>query len=73
MPKPKLFRALFGDAILSILALPAITAFAQTPGFDDFERAEARTSFFSAELNEFYLAVPQRGNQEAEIRVFRAQ
>ena len=36
-------------------------------------RAGARTSFFSAELNEFYLAVPQRGNQEAEIRVFQPQ
>jgi hypothetical protein len=34
-------------------------------------RAGARTSFFSAGLNEFYLAVPQRGNQDAEIRVFR--
>ena len=36
-------------------------------------RAEARTSFFSAELNAFYLAVPERGNPEAEIHVFRAQ
>jgi len=36
-------------------------------------RAGARTSFFSAELNEFYLAVPQRGNQPAEIRVFQPQ
>ena len=36
-------------------------------------RPGARTSFFSAELNEFYLAVPQRGNQDAEIRVFRPQ
>jgi len=35
-------------------------------------RAGARTSFFSAELNEFYLAVPQRGNSSAEIRVFDA-
>jgi hypothetical protein len=35
-------------------------------------RAGARTSFFSAELSEFYLAVPQLGNQEAEIRVFEA-
>jgi DNA-binding beta-propeller fold protein YncE len=34
-------------------------------------RAGARTSFFSAELAEFYLAVPQRGKQEAEIRVFQ--
>jgi hypothetical protein len=35
-------------------------------------RAGARTSFFSADFNEFYLAVPQRGNQEAELRVFQS-
>ncbi|MCO5053534.1 MAG: YncE family protein [Verrucomicrobiae bacterium] len=34
-------------------------------------RTGARTSFFSAELNEFFLAVPQHGQQDAEIRVFR--
>jgi len=36
-------------------------------------RIGAHTSFFSAELNEFYLAVPQRSDQEAEIRVFHPQ
>ena len=36
-------------------------------------RAGARTSFFSAELNQFYLAVPERGNQPAEMRVFEIQ
>ena len=36
-------------------------------------RSGARTSFFSAELNEFYLAVPQRGQHDAEIRVFQPQ
>jgi hypothetical protein len=36
-------------------------------------RAGGRTSFFSTELNEFYLAVPSRGNQKAEIRIFRPQ
>jgi YVTN family beta-propeller protein len=34
-------------------------------------RGGARTSFFSADLDEFYLAVPVRGLQDAEIRVFR--
>jgi len=34
-------------------------------------RAGARTSFFSAELGEFYLAVPERGDQYAEVRVFQ--
>ena len=36
-------------------------------------RAGARTSFFSADLDEFYLAMPLRGKQEAEIRVFQPQ
>jgi DNA-binding beta-propeller fold protein YncE len=46
-------------------------------GMDLFERAEgiatspgARTAYFSPELNEFYLAVPDRGSQKAEIRIF---
>jgi hypothetical protein len=34
-------------------------------------RAAARTSFFSSDLREFYLAVPERRNQEAELRVFQ--
>jgi len=36
-------------------------------------RAGARTSFFSADLNEFYLAVPLQDRHEAEIRVFQPQ
>jgi DNA-binding beta-propeller fold protein YncE len=36
-------------------------------------RAGARTSFFSADLNEFYLAVPSREKQESEIRVYQPQ
>jgi YVTN family beta-propeller protein len=36
-------------------------------------RPGARTSFFSPDLNEFYLAVPLRGTQGAEIRVFQPQ
>jgi len=36
-------------------------------------RTGARTAFFSKDLNEFYLAVPQRGNQEAELRAFQTQ
>ena len=34
-------------------------------------RAGARTSFFSAELNEFYLALPAREARAAEIRVYQ--
>ncbi len=33
----------------------------------------ARTSLFAPELNRLYLAVPHRGNQTAEIRVYEAQ
>ena len=36
-------------------------------------RVGARTSFFSTELNELYLAVPARGKQAAELRVFQPQ
>jgi hypothetical protein len=36
-------------------------------------RAGARTSFFSPETDEYYLAVPERGPDEAEIRVFKAK
>ena len=36
-------------------------------------RSGARTSLFPAELNQFYLAVPKRGDQEAEIRVYQPQ
>jgi hypothetical protein len=35
--------------------------------------AGARTSVFSPELNRFYLAVPERGSEGAEIRVYEAQ
>jgi DNA-binding beta-propeller fold protein YncE len=33
----------------------------------------ARTSFFSPDSNEFYLAVPLRGQQTAEIRIYQVQ
>ena len=36
-------------------------------------RGGARTSFFSAEVNQIYLAVSERGDQSAEIRVFEVQ
>jgi DNA-binding beta-propeller fold protein YncE len=49
-------------------------------GSDNYETLEkiptrngARTSFFSAALNELYLAVPQRGGQDAELRIFQPQ
>jgi DNA-binding beta-propeller fold protein YncE len=34
-------------------------------------RAGARTSFFSAALNEYFVAFPKRGSQDAEIQVFQ--
>ncbi len=36
-------------------------------------RRGARTAFFSSDLNQFYLAVPQRDNQPAELRIFTVQ
>jgi DNA-binding beta-propeller fold protein YncE len=35
--------------------------------------AGARTSAFSSELNSFYLGVPRRGEQPAELRVFKVR
>jgi len=47
---------------------------------DRYERSEriasapgARTAFFSPDRSEFYLAVPDRGVQKAEIRVYRVK
>ncbi len=36
-------------------------------------RSGARTGFFSPELNQFYIAVPKRGDESAELRIFNAQ
>jgi hypothetical protein len=36
-------------------------------------RAGARTGYFSSALAQFQLAVPRRGNQSAELRVFTVQ
>lgn len=36
-------------------------------------RTGARTGFFSPELKQFYLAVPQHGDQSAELRIFAVQ
>ena len=35
--------------------------------------AGARTAFFSLDLDRLYLAVPARGTQEAELRVYQPQ
>jgi DNA-binding beta-propeller fold protein YncE len=49
-------------------------------GPDDYQPAAkiptatgARTSLFVPELNRLYLAVPHRGNQKAEVRVYESQ
>jgi DNA-binding beta-propeller fold protein YncE len=36
-------------------------------------RPGARTGYFSPVVDEFYLAVPERGNQEAELRIYQAR
>ena len=36
-------------------------------------RGGARTSFLSAELNRFFLAVPERGGRAAEIQVYETR
>ena len=51
----------------------------QQQNADRYERVQrvatrlgARTSFFSPELNELFLAVPMHNRQGAELRVFKA-
>jgi hypothetical protein len=34
-------------------------------------RAGARTCFFSSDLSQLYLAVPQRAGEDAEIRIYQ--
>jgi DNA-binding beta-propeller fold protein YncE len=57
-----------GEGFLDVIGEPAPSTFARiarvttAPG--------ARTSLFVADQNRFYLAVPNRGGQRAEIRVF---
>ena len=35
--------------------------------------AGARTSFYSPELDRYFVAVPERGNQQAQIRIFQPE
>ena len=58
-----------GEGFIDIVEQPSpdkyrrATRIPSTPG--------ARTSFFSPDLDRYYLAVPDRGNQKAEIRVYQ--
>jgi DNA-binding beta-propeller fold protein YncE len=52
----------------------------ESPGADRYERigriptrSGARTCFFSSALNQLYLAVPQRGGLDAEIRIYEPE
>jgi len=75
--------ALFYDAIRTQLYLSCGEGFIEVirqRSPDKYELREriptrpgARTGFFSADLNQFYLAMPQRGDQLAELRVFKVQ
>ena len=74
---------LFYDAKLKRLYLSCGEGFIDVIGQRDADtyqmreristRVGARTSFFSGDLNEFYLAVPMQGEHQAEIRVFQPQ
>ncbi|PYM10948.1 MAG: hypothetical protein DME18_15350 [Verrucomicrobia bacterium] len=74
---------LFYDAIRTQLYLSCGEGFIDVirqSGPDKYELREriptrqgARTGFFSADLNQFCLAVPPRGDQSAELRIFKVQ
>ncbi len=74
---------LFFDAVKSRLYAACGEGFVDVidqQGADRYERREriatapgARTAYFSPERNEFYVAVPDRGAQKAEIRVFNVR
>src|SRR5262249_51690852 len=74
---------LFYDAARKRVYVTGVEGFidvVQDQGGDKFSRiariptaAGARTSLFVAEQGRLYLAVPHRGNQKTEIRVFEAR
>jgi DNA-binding beta-propeller fold protein YncE len=59
-----------GEGFLDVFDAPASGPFVRTAHIAT--AAGARTSLFVPELNRLYLAVPHRGGQKAEIRVYEA-
>jgi DNA-binding beta-propeller fold protein YncE len=58
-----------GEGFIDIVSQESADAY--TPLAKVQTASGARTSFFSSELDRLYLAVPERGTQKAEIRVYR--
>jgi hypothetical protein len=79
----RLFIAALGNNTIEIVDLRAGKRIRSPTGFREllgiariperghfFVASGARTSLFVPELNRLYLAVPHRGNQPAEVRVY---
>jgi hypothetical protein len=60
-----------GEGFIDVIATSGVDFFRLLERIST--RTGARTAFFAQELNAFYLAVPQRGNETAEVRVFQTQ
>jgi DNA-binding beta-propeller fold protein YncE len=60
-----------GEGFVDIIVQSDMRAFERTERIPT--SAGARTAYFSPERGEFYLAVPDRGAQKAEIRIFEVK
>jgi DNA-binding beta-propeller fold protein YncE len=60
-----------GEGFLDVFEAPASGPFVRTAHIAT--AAGARTSLFVADLNRLFVAVPHRGNQRAEIRIYEAR
>jgi DNA-binding beta-propeller fold protein YncE len=67
-PKTKRVYISCGEGFIDVIAQRGPDRYERTNRIPT--RAGARTSFFSVERREFYLAVPQHGSDSAELRIY---
>ncbi len=60
-----------GEGFIDVVAQPSTDSYKRLARIPT--STGARTAFFCAELDRYYLAVPDRGTQEAQIRVFQPE
>jgi len=70
-PARKLVYVACGEGVLNIVQQKGADQYQPLAGIPT--AAGARTALFVPEFNRFYLAVPHRGTQGAEIRVYATQ
>jgi YVTN family beta-propeller protein len=67
-PKPNCIYISCGEGFIDVVAQPVPHKYERVHRIPT--RAGARTSFFSADRGEFYLAVPEHGSDSAELRIY---